>query len=82
MTLGVANPALDAIAERHRGTATEEALFRGYSRTPEPEPRIRGCACGGDIVARSLADRDVATAVLAHNVTPAHAAWRERAGID
>ena len=37
------------------------------------------CACGGEIVAREGQQR---AAVIVHNQTPRHVAWRDRGGLN
>lgn len=79
MTLGVAAPGLDRIP-RQKATVSETALFEGYSRAEHRMTTV-ACACGGEIVAISLADADVLLAVSAHNKTRAHVAWERRVGV-
>lgn len=61
---------------------TSPASARWTVRPVEYEPRfaarVEPCACGGIVVVRGTDDDILVRAILAHNATPEHAAWRAR----
>lgn len=57
----------------------EADLFRAYRNTEVVEPvRVEPCVCGGEIAVALEAPAVIQRAVEAHQLTPAHQAWRIR----